>query len=239
MDEQELGIIETRSLAEQVYLYLSNSIIRGRYNYGQTINTKQLTSELKVSMMPIREALKRLELEGIVEVRPRSMCVITTPTRETIYSAIAVRELLETYCVKNAYNSVSLEQLKPLRTITEDMEKALSESTQGDLRSYIHHDWRFHKSLCGLLGNAFIDKSYRELNLHLNMYYMYDIGIKPNVSQTFRDHIDLLDAMERKDSRAVEIIERHLRVSRQNIMRGKLFTDTPETLQSPGMSPVS
>ena len=125
MYEQGSGIIETRSLAEQVYLYLSDSIIRGRYNYGETINTKQLTSELKVSMMPIREALKRLELEGIIEVRPRSMCVITTPTRETINSAIAVRELLETYCVKNAYDSVSLEQLKPLRAITEDMERAL------------------------------------------------------------------------------------------------------------------
>lgn len=226
MDEQGLGAIETRSLAEQVYLYLSNSIIRGRFNYGETINTRQLSEELKVSMMPIREALKRLELEGIIEVKPRSMCVITTPTRETINSAIAVRELLETYCVKNAYDSVSLEQLKPLRTITEDMERALKEAPNGDLRQYIHHDWRFHISLCGLLDNVFINKTYRELNLHLNMYYMYDIGIKPNVSQTFRDHIDLLDAMEQRDSRAVEIIERHLRISRQNIMGGKLFTDT-------------
>lgn len=223
-----MGIIETRSLAEQVYLYLSDSIIRGRFNYGETINTKQLTKELRVSMMPIREALKRLELEGIVEVKPRSMCVITTPTREIINSAISVRELLETYCVKNTYDSVSLEQLKPLRTITEDMARALKEAPQDDLRQYIHHDWRFHIFLCGLMNNVFINKTYRELNLHLNMYYMYDIGVKPNVSQTFRDHIDLLDAMERKDSKAIEIIERHLRTSRLNIMGGKLFTDTPE-----------
>lgn len=225
MDDQAFGVIETRSLAEQVYLYLSNSIIRGRFNYGETINTKQLSSELNVSMMPIREALKRLELEGIVEIRPRSMCVITTPNRETILSAIAVRELLEVYCVTHTYGSVGFERLKPLRAITEDMENALRVGPEGDLRHYIHHDWRFHISLCALADNVFIDKAYRELNLHLNMYYMYDIGIKPNVSQTFRDHIDLLDAMERQDSRAVEIIERHLKISRQNIMGGKFFTE--------------
>jgi len=225
MDQPEVAVIEKRSLAEQVYLYLCNSIIRGRFNYGQTISTKQLAAELKVSMMPIREALKRLELEGIIEIKPRSMCVFRTPTRETILSAIAVRELLEVYCVKSAYNSVERERLKPLRAITEDMARALREAPEGDLREYINHDWRFHISLCSLADNEFINKTYRELNLHLNMHYMYDIGIKPDITQTFRDHIDLIEALERKDSIAVEIIERHLKISRQNILRGKFFTE--------------
>lgn len=224
MDESIAGIIEKRSLAEQVYVYLCNSIISGRFNYGQTISTKQLAAELNVSMMPIREALKRLELEGIIEIKPRSMCVFRTPTRETILSAISVRELLEIYCVKSTYNTLNPERLNILKEITEDMSAALKNSPEADLKQYIHLDWRFHISLCALADNVFIDKTYRELNLHLNMYYMYDIGIKPDTDQIYKDHLDLIHAMAKRDPKAVDIIERHLKTSRQNILRGKFFS---------------
>ncbi|MCK9288376.1 MAG: GntR family transcriptional regulator, partial [Sphaerochaetaceae bacterium] len=78
MKQEKIAIIEKRSLAEQVYHYLCDSIIGGRFNYGDTLSTKQLADELSVSMMPIREALKRLEVDGLVEIKPRSMCVLKT-----------------------------------------------------------------------------------------------------------------------------------------------------------------
>jgi hypothetical protein len=55
------------------------------------------------------------------------------------------------------------------------------------------------------------------------MNYMYDIGIKPNVSQTFRDHIDLVEALASHSPIAVDIIEKHLRISRKNILSGEFF----------------
>lgn len=60
---------QKRSLTEQVYHYLCDSIIGGQFNYGDMFSTKQLAQELSVSMMPIREALKRLEVGGLVEIR--------------------------------------------------------------------------------------------------------------------------------------------------------------------------
>ena len=214
--------IEKRSLAEQVYLYLCNAISGGRFKYGQTISTKKLAEELQVSMMPIREALKRLEMDGILEIRPRSMCMLRTPTKKTILSAIAVRELLEVYCVKSAYPSVDASRLEELRRLVEAMRSALSEEPL-DLKKYIKYDWQFHKTLCDLADNEFISKSYKELNIHLNMNYMYDIGITPNVSQTFMDHVDLVEALAKHSPSAVGIIEKHLRISRKNILSGEFF----------------
>jgi DNA-binding GntR family transcriptional regulator len=78
--------------------------------------------------------------------------------------------------------------------------------------------------LCTLADNEFVTKSYKELNIHLNMNYMYDIGIKPNVSQTFKDHIDLVEALERHSPEAVAIIEKHLKISRRNILSGAFFS---------------
>ncbi len=227
MDEKDNFAIEKRSLAEQVYLYLCNSISSGRFKYGETISTKRLAEELQVSMMPIREALKRLEMDGLIEIRPRSMCLFRTPTKKTILSAIAVRELLEVYCVKLAYPSVDGERLARLRELIGAMSAALAEDPI-NLKKYIKYDWQFHMGLCDLADNEFISKSYKELNLHMNMNYMYDIGIKPNVSQTFKDHIDLVDALASHSPTAVAIIEKHLRISRQNILSGEFFAAQEE-----------
>jgi DNA-binding GntR family transcriptional regulator len=223
MEESENFAIEKRSLAEQVYLFLCNSISAGRFKYGETISTKNLAQELNVSMMPIREALKRLEVEGVVEIRPRSLCIFKTPTKKTILSAIDVRELLEVFSVRTIYASIDKDRISGLRRLVESMSSALSENPI-DLKKYIRYDWQFHMELCTLADNEFVTKSYKELNIHLNMNYMYDIGIKPNVSQTFKDHIDLVEALERHSPEAVAIIEKHLKISRRNILSGAFFS---------------
>ena len=223
VEEIDNFAIEKRSLAEQVYLFLCNSISAGRFKYGETISTKNLALELNVSMMPIREALKRLEVEGVVEIRPRSLCLFRTPTKKTILSAIDVRELLEVYSVKTIYASVDKERISGLRRLVMAMSSALSE-VPIDLKKYIRYDWQFHMELCTLADNEFVTKSYKELNIHLNMNYMYDIGIKPNVSQTFKDHIDLVEALESHSPEAVAIIEKHLKISRRNILSGTFFS---------------
>jgi len=223
MDDKEFIGIERRSLAEQVYLHLCNSISSGKFKYGQIINTRKLAEELKVSMMPIREALKRLEMDGVVEIRPRSMCLLRKPTKKTILSAIDVRELLEVHCVRAIYGAIEESRLTDLRKIIDSM-RAVMAKEPIDLKKYIRYDGQFHRTLCDLVDNEFVSKSYKELNIHLNMNYMYDIGIKPNVSQTFIDHVDLVEALARHSPAAVDIIEKHLKISRKNILSGEFFT---------------
>lgn len=225
MQQESEPVIERRSLAEQVYAYLCNSIRSGKLKYGQTIPTKSLAQELQISMMPVREAIKRLEVDGLVEIKPRSMCVLRTPTKETILSAISAREMLEVFSVQSIYQTVEAEDLAGLRGIIEHMRAAIS-GEKIDLKTYIAYDWQFHAALCDLARNEFIGRFYRELNIHLNMNYMYDIGIKPNISQTFRDHIDLVDALAEHAPSAVDIIRKHLDISRRNILSGRFFSES-------------
>ena len=168
MEESDNIIIEKRSLAEQVYMYLCNSISNGKLKYGDTINTKRLAEELHISMMPVREALKRLEMDGIVEIKPRSVCLLRTPTKEAIMDAIAAREMLEIYSVRSMYASIDVARLDVLREIIDKMKAAIAEDPI-NLRKYIKYDWQFHKELCNLSGNQFISKFYKELNIRLNM----------------------------------------------------------------------
>jgi len=214
--------IETRSLGAQVYDHLCDMIIDGNIDYGQTLNIKLLAEELHVSPMPVREALKRLEVEGLVVIKPRSMCILREPTAHSVMNAIAMREILEIYCVQNIYQDVDPGKLEILREKTEAMRSMLS-AAPFNLKGYIKSDGQFHTELCALAENDFIDKTYREVSLHLSMNHLYNMTIVPDTAQTFRDHTQLVEALSGHSAQAVEIIKRHLDQSRKNVLRGKMF----------------
>ncbi len=221
------NVIETRSLGEQVYQYLCSQIINGNIRYGETLNIKAIAKELNISPMPIREAIKRLENEGLVLIKPRSMCMLREPTRDSILNAISMRELLEIYCVETVYRTVAPEGLDTLKEITKRMAVIVAQKEKGndaDISSYIKNDGQFHMALCHLADNPFIDKSYREISLHLNMNHLYSIGCPPDIIQTHKDHCDLLEALESHSAQAVVIIKKHLKQSRMNVLKGNLFS---------------
>ncbi|HSV57200.1 MAG TPA: GntR family transcriptional regulator [Magnetospirillaceae bacterium] len=227
MDTGWTGVIETRSLGEQVYRHFCNLIIEGRLNYGETINSKLLAKEMNVSPMPVREALKRLAVEGLVVIKPRSMCTLRMPTRKSVLDTIAMRELIEVYCVENVYAAVAPEKLATLHGIIRTMSSLVVTGTS-DIQKYIQYDAQFHIALCALAENDFIDKTYREVSLHLNMNHTYSIGIVPDIARSYRDHVDLVNALEAHSPEAVGIIRNHLERSRNNVLKGRLFSKSPE-----------
>lgn len=222
----ESGIrIETRSLAEQVYTNLCNQIIEGAISYGEGLNIKAIAREFNVSSMPVREAIKRLEMEGVVTIKPRSTCLVRVPTKSSILNALEMRELIETHCVETAYPRVSRARLENLESIIREMGKIL-DTGKGPamVRNYVILDRRYHTELCRLADNNFIDKFYREVSLHLNMKFIYDIAIPPDLSGTFRAHSRLVESLAENSPEAAAIIREHLAISRQNVLRGSLFS---------------
>src|SRR5512146_1548998 len=90
---------QAKSRVDRVYEYLLERIISGEIRYGDTISIKRVAAELSVSSMPVREAVKRLEFEGIVTIKPRSACRVRVPSRRMILEVYQLREALEGYAV--------------------------------------------------------------------------------------------------------------------------------------------
>jgi DNA-binding GntR family transcriptional regulator len=216
--------IETRSLSEQVYHYLCAKIIDGEINYGEIVNIKLLAEELGVSSMPVREAVKRLQNEGLVTIKPRSTCLIKKPTKRSILSVIEMRELLQVFFVGKIVSAEKAPDLAVLAGIVDAMKGAAEDSEKGaDLRRFIDLDREFHMEICRLGGNEFAEKSFREVSLHLNTKFMYDISVPPDLPLTFRDHLQILEAIKARSPDAAEHMRQHLRRSHENIRLGELF----------------
>lgn len=227
--QQSNPILDTRSLGEQVYQYLCNLIIEGRLNYGETLSIKATAQELKVSPMPVREAIKRLELEGVVTIHPRSRCIIKTPTKKLIQDALEMRELLETFCIESIYRTVNPQDLDTLYHILENMRTIVARG-QGpeEVKEYIRWDREFHTELCRLTNNEYLIKFYREISLHLNMNYIYNIAIPPDIATTYEHHTHIVRALAHHSPDAIGLMKIHLERSKKNVLEGPRFANFPE-----------
>ena len=91
---------ENHSLADKAYTIVRHRILRGELAIGQVISRRKVGAELGMSLLPVMEALLRLEVEGLLESRPRAGTRVRIPTPEDVVGHFVVREALETQAAK-------------------------------------------------------------------------------------------------------------------------------------------
>ncbi len=224
---QHRKVSRKQSLSSQVYEYLSEQIIRGVIKYGDRLNIKNIAADLEVSPMPIRDALKRLEMEQVVVIRPRSTCFVRVPTKAKTLEAIAARRMLETFAVREVCTTVTAAELSTVKSVLDDMAELIRRTagnrTRAAVDDYIELDRQFHTDLCALARNDYVNRFYRETDMHLSMSFRYGVGVCHGIEATFQDHEQIYRQLAANSCEAVELLEQHLLRSRQNIMNEPTF----------------
>ncbi len=215
--------LDTRSLSDKAYEYLASRIIEGAIEYGETLRIREIAEILGVSVMPVREALKRLDMEGIVRINPRSGCSVTVPTKKSVLDTFEMRQLIEMYCVEKIYPGVKEADLKGLAAVISRMGAVIRAGGRNATKEYIKLDRLYHSEICRLADNDFLSKFYREINLHLNMTYIYGISAPPDLTATYTDHAEIHGYLLENSAQAKKVLKRHLQTSMDNMRNGRLF----------------
>ena len=201
---------EPPSLVERVYSHLLEKIISGSIRYGDAISIKKVAAELSVSSMPVREAVKRLEFEGVVSIKPRSACRVRVPSRKMILEVYELREALETFAVLRCRGTIDPADLARMRGIVEQM-RALAQETDENVREQkaIELDRQFHAEIIGLAGNDLLNRFSRQLSLHVNMTLMHEKTYH-TLEKLWPDmHEEVLRCLQSDPPRAVQMLHEH------------------------------
>jgi DNA-binding GntR family transcriptional regulator len=110
------------SLAEQAYLAVRNEILRGRLRPGTPLSRRRLAGELGMSLIPVGEALRRLEEEALVESRPRAGTRVRVPTAQDVRDLYELREALETQSARLFAERSTPAQRLELRRLAEHLD---------------------------------------------------------------------------------------------------------------------
>lgn len=157
MSELNLGKLKLdnyKPLREIVFEHLRNSIINGDLKPGQRLMELQLAEQLGVSRTPIREAIRKLELEGLVEMIPRKGAYVADLSVKDVLDVLEVRMFLEGLAARLAAERMDEDEIDELRFILIKFDEALKNK---DKEGMIEQDNKFHyKIIEGSKNNKLI-----------------------------------------------------------------------------------
>jgi len=145
------GILNLKSLKEQVYEYLSGQLEKGEIRPGTTLNLEETSQKLGVSRTPLRDALLQLEMEGFVSILPRRGVIVNHLTLQDIRSYYEIIGALESTAFLAAFEKMSRSQIKRMHDLNSEMEKAME---QDNFNQYYQKNIKFHNIFLDLCGNT-------------------------------------------------------------------------------------
>ena len=191
---------KTVSLADQVFEKLEKDILSGRYQRGEVLTENKLSIELGVSRTPVREALRRLEQEHIIEDSGKGAVVIGI-TEKDLADIFMIRKYLEGLAASLAAKNRTDEQLNELRETLEFQEFYLSKHNAEQIKQL---DSRFHTVLYKLSGsNAFYD-TLVPLHNKIQKYRRAAVENSSRAEASVAEHRKILEAIERQNAQEAE-----------------------------------
>ena len=186
----------TVSLSDQVFEHLESDILSGCYKRGDIVTELQLCAELGVSRTPIREALRRLFQEHLVEDTPKGTMVLgITPKDYRDMSEIRLR--IEDLAVKGFIDNADADSLKALNEAVEFQEFYLSREDVDQLKAL---DGRFHEIIYAGCGSMILRDTLSPLHKKIQQYRRNALRTPERATHSVQEHRQILEAIRAKDA---------------------------------------
>lgn len=205
--EDTLAPIPDASLQTKVAEALARAIVSGRLRNGQRLNEVQLARQFQVSRAPVREALRQLAAEGLVEIVPRRGAFVARLERQDLWEIYTLRQALESLAVEILVSRRGGVDLSPLRAILDAMDAAVQ---RRQLARLVELDMTFHEELCRLSGHGRLHDAWRRMGVQLRSFFA---AVRPLYEdwQMVSRHRELLEAVEAGElERALAVLREHI-----------------------------
>jgi DNA-binding GntR family transcriptional regulator len=209
---------KSTSLADQVFDKLENDIIQGIYQRGELLTELKLVEQLGVSRTPIREALRRLEQERLIEDTGKGSRVLGI-TKEDLEDIMNIRQRIEGLAAYYAAKNLTDEGLKELAHIVDLQEFYFSKRDKEHLRQV---DDAFHDMICELSRRSVISDTLIPLMRKTRRYRRVAIDNWERTTITMNEHKAIFHAIaERNADLAQELATTHIVHAKRYLMEGE------------------
>lgn len=192
---------DNHSLSAQVYRTIRNGILAGKYQAESELKEKAIGDELGVSRTPVREALRQLELEGLVSIIPNKGAYVIGVSLEDIRHIYEIRSLLEGLCAKWAAIHITPELLTELE---ENICLSEFHEAKQNLEQMVSLDNRFHEILYEACGSRELRKVLKEYHEYLQRVRSVTLGQASRAKDSISEHKLIADAIRNHDSASAE-----------------------------------
>jgi DNA-binding GntR family transcriptional regulator len=204
------------SLREKVFAQIEEDIISGKYSTGQKLTEGMLSKSLQVSRTPVREAIRQLELEGLVESIPNKAIIVTGVTHEDIEDIYEIRISIEGLAARRAAQNITVEGLERLKEIT-DLQEFYT--MKQDMKQLVKIDGDFHETIFRASGSKTLKNILSTFHHNLKKARSDSFGKPVRAEAVLDEHRDIYDALRARDSiKAEHFMIIHVKNARNRLL---------------------
>lgn len=218
--------IPFQSAEQHVYLYLRQHILSGELPGGTPINPIEVAAKLSLSRMPVREALRQLDAEGLVTIMPNRRAVVTRLTAAEVEEIFEIRAVLEGLAIRFAVPNFDDARLAELSILNEFLEKA-----KLDPRSWVQRHAEFHDYIVEVSGRQHLRKQIRRIHNAVQPYLLMYISVYQHTEMVGYEHDNVISFIRSGDPEAAETyMINHVRSASKGVIEYVTRRDEGERL---------
>ena len=216
-DNFDMTMDEFLPLRDVVFNTLRKAILTGELKPGERLMEIHLANRLGVSRTPIREAIRKLELEGLVIMMPRRGAVVAQITEKSLKDVLEVRRALDALCVELACDRISDEEEELLKEACEDFERATETK---DATVIAKADVAFHDIIVRATGNQRLIQLINNLSEQMYRYRFEYIKDEKRHDSLVEEHRIIYESIVKRDKeKAAETAKLHIDNQEKSIIR--------------------
>jgi DNA-binding GntR family transcriptional regulator len=201
MTDFRIKIEEPKLLSEDIAESIKSAIIKGKFKPGERISEGDLAESMGISRTPLREAFRKLENEGFIEIIPRKGAVVTRINPEEVYHLYEIKSTLEGLAARLAAANMKEKELEKLEKINEELKGFID---RNDLEAFYRSHRRFHEVFIKLSGNKRLIQMISNLNDHFKRLGLVSLTEPGKYQVVLSQHKEIIKAFRIGDDRQIE-----------------------------------
>ena len=198
-------------LRERVFHEIHEKILNGVYRDSEELREIALAEELGVSRTPVREALRQLELEGLVKIVPNKGAVVTAITKKDVKDIYMIRSMLEGLCARWATENITEEQLDEMEEILLLSEFYINKKKKEPTSQVVELDGKFHEVLYEASDSRIMKHLLSDFHKYVRLARRTSVENPERAEKSIEEHRALLEAIKAKDAdKAEELANKHM-----------------------------
>jgi DNA-binding GntR family transcriptional regulator len=216
--------LDMPNIGDVIYQMLRERILRYDFAPGERLDLNEIEASLKVSRTPLKDALKRLEAEGLVEIQARRGTFVTGISAETLDEAYKIRSAYELYVALCLFKYLTPGDMLFFRQLRQQMGD-LAESTTHDnwqavMQTYLVYDQQLHERFVARGGTPKMLQLFQQTNVHQQVARVLHCYCRDDFEAVHFEHEQIFDALESRSPDELNTsLLNHLENSRMRVLK--------------------
>lgn len=213
-----MPIERKKSIREQVYEYLKEEIVNGKIEEESRIVEEEYALKLNVSRTPLREAIRMLELEGLIEGREKGGVVVPKITKKDVEEVIKIRMALEAVIFEEIFEKVTEQDIKKLEKNINKVELIIQD--EKECLEVFKYFSEFNKTLYNIVDLPRVVNLINNLNLYLKKFRKISIENGNRRLSAHKDHVKMVEFIKKnRKKEIVDLNKKHLTEAKEFLIQ--------------------